>query len=172
MKVLVLDIDGTLVEKETWINLVKGAVALASAPYLFCRGMPVAAGAALFVGVSSFCSVPIFEPARELVKRAKTKEYEIYVNTSRPWPFVSLNVLKLLWIKPSHIYFRSARTGVISKIKNMNSIWKQSECKKEDIVFVEDESENVTAVRNQGFKVIFTPDGIRDEDIDQILETK
>ena len=54
----------------------------------------------------------------------------------------------------------------------MNSIWKQSECKKEDIVFVEDESENVTAVRNQGFKVIFTPDGIRDEDIDQILKTK
>jgi FMN phosphatase YigB (HAD superfamily) len=170
MKVLVLDLDGTIVDKDTWMELVKGAFGFCIAPYLFYKGFPLAAGAALYMATVSYFTVPIFEDAKELVCEARERKYQIYVNTSRPWPFISFNVLSLLWVNPSHIYFRSARTSLKSKVQNMESILASSKCEKENIVFVEDQAEIVTALRREGYKVIFTPKGIRGEDISRILD--
>jgi len=181
MKVLVLDLDGTIVHQDTWFELMKGALGIVLTPFLFKNGYFFAGSVAAYLAISSYTRVKVFPAVTTLVEKAKSKNIKVYVNTYRPWPFLSVNVYKCLGIPPSHYFFRSpislrhyfsesARSVGYSKICNMEKIMKHSNCDKKDIVMVDDASKVRTALILMNYSVFYAPEGINLENVDEILK--
>jgi len=52
MKVLVLDLDGTIVHQDTWFELMKGALGIVLTPLLFKNGYFFAGSVAAYLAIS------------------------------------------------------------------------------------------------------------------------
>lgn len=170
MKVLVLDLDGTIVHQDTWFELMKGALGIVLTPLLFKNGYFLAGSVAAYLAISCYTGVKVFPAVTTLVEKAKSKNIKVYVNTYRPWPFLSANVYKCLWISPHHYFFRSSKSVVHSKIYNMEKIMKHSKCDKKDIVLVDDEPTVISALSHMNYSVFYAPEGINLENVDEILK--
>ena len=136
----VLDLDGTVVPEHSWALLVVAATSLA---FAFHFPLPVAC----------IVVVCLFIPVRPLQNVAPP----VFVNTARPWPFVSPVTLWALGVPFSHVYFRASWDKHVSKIINMRRIQDRVKCDDRSLVVLyENEAETLSAVEKAGYTVVET----------------
>jgi len=130
----VLDLDGTVVPEHSYILLIIAIVI----PFFF-NPMYV-----LLIWMSFCLSSPV---------RPLRVPKPIFVNTARPWPFISPITIFVLGVPLSNIYFLSAWDSRVSKVQNMNSIHQNigKHHSKESIVLYDNIGENIRAVRQHGY---------------------
>ena len=139
-KVSVLDLDGTVVPEHAWVPLVVAATSLA---FAFHFPFPVAC---IFL-------VCLFIPVRPL----RDVRPPVFVNTARPWPFVSPITLWAIGVPFSHVYFRASWDKHVSKIINMRRIQDRVGCEDRSLVVLyENEAETLSAVQQAGYTAIET----------------
>lgn len=132
----VLDLDGTVVPELSYVFLILFCLSAVCGPWY----LTLCTGAAC-VGT----------PVTPIVLQDSE---DVYVNTARPWPFVSPLTLRALSVPFDHVYFRSAWDTVESKLINMKRI--QARVKKEasELTLYDNHRSNVEAVQRAGFNAI------------------
>ena len=130
----VLDLDGTVVPERSYILLITSVVLPFLIPPLYVLLLWI-----LFAVTTPVKPLNVPEP--------------IFVNTARPWPFISPITIFALGVPLSNIYFRSAFDGPTSKVRNMDSIHQiiGKHHSRESIVLYDNCRANIRAVRLHGY---------------------
>ena len=135
--VAVLDLDGTVVPEFAYFPLIAAVAVTVAHPF----GISWAIVAVAWI-VSTL--VPV-QPLR-------LETNDVYVNTARPWPFVSPVTLVAIGVPFDRVYFRSAWNKEESKVRNMDAIRRRSGVPKRCLTLYDNREANVAAVREAGYE--------------------
>ena len=130
----VLDLDGTVVPESSYMFLI-----LFCASALFGTWFLAACMALLCAAMIPVTPIPLEDSEG------------VYVNTARPWPFVSPLTLRALSVPFDRVYFRSAWDTVESKLINMKRIQHREKKETSELTLYDNHRPNVDATRRAGF---------------------
>ena len=131
----VLDLDGTVVPESSYVLLIMFCLSAVCAPWYL-----------------TLCTVVACATNIPVTPIAPLQDSEgVYVNTARPWPFVSPLTLKALSVPFDRVYFRSAWDTVESKLINMKRIQRRAKKETSELTLYDNHWPNVDAARRAGF---------------------
>ena len=134
----VLDLDGTVVPEMAYLPLIAVVAVTAACPF---GGVP-------WVIVALAWIVAMLVPVHPL--RLETDD--VYVNTARPWPFVSPMTLLAIGVPFDRVYFRSAWDKEESKVRMMDAVRLRTGVSKGCLTLYDNQEENLAAVRRAGYR--------------------
>ena len=135
--VAVLDLDGTVVPEMAYLPLIAAVAVTVAYPF----GISWAVVAVAWI-------VSTLVPVHPIC----LKTDNVYVNTARPWPFVSPVTLVAIGVPFDRVYFRSAWNKEESKVRNMDAIHHRSGVPKRCLTLYDNREANVAAVRQAGYE--------------------
>ena len=160
IKVVVVDIDGTLVPDKEYVrtSISYGLVVLAVISIIYQQTFGAAALIIVAVGLL-WCSNTL-NGVNEAIQHVREKSVKVYLSTARYWPLISPFLLARLQISPDRVYFRTTQNKSLSKLRNMQQIQQHEQCRVEEMLLVDNEESNLSLVKNAGYQTLHAPHGL------------
>lgn len=160
IKVVVVDIDGTLVPAKEYVrtSISYGLVVLAVISIIYQQTF--GAAAIIIVAVGLLWSSNTLNGVNEAIQHVRGKSVKVYLSTARYWPIISPFLLARLQISPERVYFRTTQNKSFSKLRNMQQIQQHEQCRVEEMLLVDNEESNLSLVKNAGYQTLHAPHGL------------